>query len=225
MNLYLLLEGKRSEAALYPAWLASLDRPFARMMAVDEVAQSSGRSFYSFSANGYPSIVGTHLRNAVSDVSNYRGYDWLLVCLDVDESTAADRIEEVERIADEAGLGRTPVRLFVVPQARCIESWLLGNPYLIGSAPPPYLAELRDFYDVRRECPECMGRPRSWANHAQFHFHYAREAFKAKNIRYTKSNPGDAATPSYFSALRARTERDKESLPTFRRFLDFIESI
>ena len=211
MNLYLLLEGKKSEAKIYPAWLASFERPFARMMQVDDVLGSVGRSFFCFSANGYPSIVGGILRNAVEDVVNHPGYDWLVVCLDVDESSIDQRVREVELAAASAGLGRTPTRLFVVAQARCIETWLLGNPKLIGDAPPPYVAELRDFYDVRRYCPERMGHPRSWVNHAQFHFHYAREAFKAKRMRYSKSEPGDAATMSYFSALR---ETLNKSTPT-----------
>lgn len=225
MNLYFLLEGRRSEAMIYPSWLASIDRPFKRMMAIDDVIVSPGRSFFCFSANGYPSIVGGHLKNAISDIKKFPGYDWLIVCLDVDESTSDDRIREVEEKAKAAGLGTTATRLFVVAQSRCIESWLLGNPRLIGDAPPPYLAELRDFYDIRRLCPERMGKPRSWTNHAQFHFHYVREAFKAKHMCYTKSNPGDAATASYFASLRTRVERDPGCLPTFQRFVEFIEAI
>ena len=225
MNLYLLLEGKRSEAKIYPAWLASVERPFSRLMRVDDVRNSPGRSFYTFSANGYPSIIGEHLKNAVRDVQRIPGYDWLLVCLDVDEGSADDRIREVERNANAAGLDKTPVRLFVVPQSRCIESWLLGYPRLIGAAPPPYLAELRDFYDVRQGCPEAMGRPRSWPYHSQFHFHYLKEAFKARRMVYSKNNPGDAATASFFDSLRARISANPGQLPTMRRFVDFIESL
>lgn len=225
MNLYLLLEGKRTEAKIYPSWLACIERPFARMMSVDEVVHSTGRSFFSFSANGYPSIVGHHLENAIQDLKRYPGYDWLVVCLDVDESTAADRISEVEQKATQFGLDGLPVRLFVVAQSRCIESWLLGYPKLIGAAPPSYVAELRDFYDVRQSCPEAMGMPRSWQVHAQFHAHYLKEAFKAKNVRYAKADPGHASTKSYFDALCSRVLAQPGSLPTFRRFLTFITSI
>lgn len=225
MNLYLLLEGKRSEARIYPAWLAAFAMPFYRMMRVDDVLASSGRSFFSFSANGYPSIIGEHLKKAVKDVANYAGYDWLVVCLDVDESSVDQRVREVEEAAASAGLGATATQLFVVAQSRCIESWLLGNPKLIGDAPPPYLAELRDFYDVRKYCPERMGYPRNYINHAQFHFHYAREAFKAKRMRYSKSEPGDAATASYLSSLRSRVERDGDVMPTFQRFINFIDAL
>lgn len=225
MNLYILMEGKRSEAIIYPSWLSCLERPFSRFGHVEQVVGASGRNFFPFSANGYPSIIGGHLRNAIEDVRRFPGYDWLLVCLDVDEATADERILEVEQAARAAGIDELPVRLFVVPQARTIESWLLGNPRLIGSAPPPYVAELRDFYDVRSECPEAMGHPRSWGNHAQFHFHYLREAFKAKHMRYSKTHPGDAASGSYFDAIRSRSARDADALPTFKRFLRFIESV
>lgn len=223
MKLYFLLEGKRSEAKIYPAWLASLQRPFNRLMRVDDVHEDGARSFFSFSANGYPSIVSGHLRNAIADVRKHRGYDWLVVCLDTDEATALQRIAEVEAAAAE--LEGSATRLFVVAQSRCIESWLLGNPRLIGAAPPTYLAELRDFYDVRRGCPEVMGCPRSWPNHAQFHFHYLREAFKAKHMVYSKANPGDAATRTYFDALRSRIDRDGHCMATFRRFVDFVDNL
>lgn len=225
MNLYLLLEGKRTEAAIYPAWLASLDPPFTRLRRVNEVSASARRSFFCFSANGYPSIITSHLINAVKDVQSHPGYDWLVVCLDVDESTSAVRIAEVERNARAAGIDESPVRLFVVPQARCIESWLLGYRRLIGASPPPYVAELRDFHDVRTACPEAMGHPRSWPLHAPFHFHYLREAFKARRMLYSKANPGDAATSAYFQALRSRVREYPSQMPTLRRFLEFVDSL
>lgn len=223
MKLYLLLEGKRGEAKIYPAWLASLDRPYSRIMRVDERTEAGSRSFYSFSANGYPSIVTHHLQNAIEDIKQHGGYDWLVVCLDSDEASVAQRIAEVERAA--SGLHTTPTRLFASAQGRCIESWLLGNPKLIGAAPPTYVAELRDFYDIRVNCPEAMGHPRSWSNHAQFHFHYLREVFKAKKIVYSKSNPGDAATQTYFEALVGRLDRDPKCMPSLRRFVEFVRNI
>jgi hypothetical protein len=223
VRLYLLLEGKRSEAKIYPAWLASLDNPFEGLVRVDQPIGENERAFFCFSANGYPSIITTHLPNAIADLKKYPVYDWLLVCLDVDESSAESRISEVENAAKDLVNSRT--KIFVVPQSRCIESWLLGNPKLIGAAPPPYVAELRNFYDVRRNCPECMGFPRNWSNHAQFHFHYLKEVFKAKNMTYSKSNPGDAASFSYLKALVGRVERDATAMGSFQRFLRFISSI
>lgn len=224
MNLYLLLEGRRGEAKIYPAWLESLERPYQRISRVDHVNPSETRSYYSFSAEGYPSIIGSHLINAVKDVCRIPGYHWLIVCLDVDESTVDARVAEVEDVARRAGLDSSAVRLFVCAQNRCIESWILGNMRLIGGAPPPYLAQLRDFYDVRQMCPEQMGHPRSWRNHAQFHYHYVRQAFKAKRMLYSKRNPGDVASKSYLRALQARVDSDPNALPTFRRFLRFVEN-
>ena len=225
MNLYLLMEGRRGEAKVYPAWLASLDRPYTRLMKLSDVDPRGSRSFYPFSAEGYPSIVGHHLKNAVADVVNTPRFDWLVVCLDVDESSVVARIPEVEAVATSHGLDSSSVRLFVCPQDRCLESWVLGNSKIIGAAPPPYLNELLSFYDVRASCPEKMGHPRSWANHAQFHFHYAREAFKAKRLTYSKSNPGEVATASYLEALKARMARDANCMPSLRRFLEFVEAV
>ena len=54
MNLYFLVEGKRTENKVYPAWLKHLLPELQQVKNFDEVDKNN---FYLFSANGYPSII------------------------------------------------------------------------------------------------------------------------------------------------------------------------
>ncbi len=74
MNLYFLVEGKRSERRLYPAWLATLLPEHRR---VENVQDAAINNYYLISGEGYPSILGVHLPRAIKDCDSFPAYSQL----------------------------------------------------------------------------------------------------------------------------------------------------
>jgi len=70
------------------------------------------------------------------------------------------------------------------------------------------LSEFKRFYDVSEKDPEEMdcyeSNDYSFPNKAQFHEAYLKEMFLERNKRYTKLNPGIAATQEYLESLSER---------------------
>lgn len=89
MNLYLLVEGRRTEAKVYPAWIKHLI-PRMRQAKTPRDLNSKRGSFYLFSGNGYPRLLGDPLRRSIEDVNMAGRYDHLVVCLDADERTVSE---------------------------------------------------------------------------------------------------------------------------------------
>lgn len=61
--------------------------------------------------------------------------------------------------------------------------------------------------------------------HAQFHAAYLKELFKAKNINYSKKNPGDVLKPYYIEQLLKRIKDQNQHLPSFQTFIEFCNTI
>lgn len=62
MNLYFLVEGRRTEAKVYPKWLSHLLPHFSRVERFNEV---DDKNYFLISGEGNPSILDVHLPNAI----------------------------------------------------------------------------------------------------------------------------------------------------------------
>ena len=73
---------------------------------------------------------------------------------------------------------------------------------------PIYEVCFKSFYDVSDKDPEKMdcydSNDYSFSNKAKFHEAYLKEMFLERNQRYSKLNPGIAATKEYLGALSER---------------------
>lgn len=118
------------------------------------------------------------------------------------------------------------IELVIIVQNRCLETWFLGNRKIYSRQPQhnPLLDYTR-YYDVSADCPELMGKYRDFNTHAQFHEAYLKELFRAKNISYSKKNPGDVVQLYYFEQLIARIKAKNSHLRTFQLFVDFCNMI
>lgn len=61
--------------------------------------------------------------------------------------------------------------------------------------------------------------------HAQFHEEYLKELFRAKNINYSKNNPGDVIKFYYLEQLLYRIHDNQYHLLTFQDFVKFCHLI
>ncbi|MDJ1184835.1 hypothetical protein [Roseofilum casamattae] len=222
MNLYFLVEGNRTEKKLYPQWLEYLIPALKRVKYHDLVVQNN---YYLSSGGGYPGILDDALENAIDKIQEVRNYDYLVICVDADEDTVEERLDYIQTFMGEKklNLGNTELKLII--QNRCIETWLLGNKNIFSKQPNqrPLLDYVR-YYDVSQHDPELMG-DYGMRNHADFHFKYLQEVFRAKQISYTKRNPGDAGKQYYLEELLKRISSNPTHLPTFQSFVEFCKAI
>ena len=222
MNIYFLVEGKRTEAKVYPEWLSHLLPDLVRVQAPGEVNQ---KNYFLISGGGFPSLLDNHLRNSIEDVNSSGNYNYLVVCLDADEQTIPERVQEVNNFILREELKLKNCQLEIIVQNRCIETWFLGNKRAYPRHPVDReFIEYSGFYDVSLEDPELMGIFRDFNNHAQFHHQYLKKMLLEKNIRYTKVNPRGVVEPNYLNQLISRTEQTRH-LGSLKTFLDFCKLI
>jgi hypothetical protein len=223
MNIYFLVEGKRTERKVYPAWLAYLLPELQRVQSYDEVNKNN---YYLFSGEGYPSIIYDHIPNAIEDIRSIGKYNYFVVCLDAEESSVNDIREEVDSFLQSEKIEMGNTQMILIVQNRCIETWFLGNKKIYSRNPQnqPLLNYTR-YYNVETDCPEKMGKYQNFNTHAQFHEAYLKALFEEKRISYSKRNPGAVLQEYYLQELRKRTETQSEHLPSFQYFIEFCKMI
>ena len=219
MNLYFLVEGRRSEARIYPSWIARIAPNLTRVHFSDLAEENN---YFLFSAEGYPSVLQTHLKNAVADIRRVGRYDCLVVILDSEEYEKEERTAETQCALERCGVG-LPCRLEIVVQHRCIETWLLANRRLIPANPTSdTLRRYLNHFNVRIEDPEAMPKMAEFSTHAHFHLAYVKAAFEERRIVYSKRSPGHAADAAFVDQLRQRVADQPGQLRSFQRLLRIL---
>lgn len=218
MNLYFLVEGRRTERKVYPRWLSYLVPELTEVRSPDKAVKNS---YYVFSGNGYPSILDNHLVNSVADVNALGNYDYLVMCIDADEASVHERRAEVEKyISDNAVELKGSTKFILIIQNRCIETWCLGNKRVYKNNPKSStLIEYINFYNVKTNDPELIGNF-DFETHAQFHEAYLSEMLLERNMRYTKKHPQAVTDEAYLNELILRANSSPH-IETFKDFLDF----
>lgn len=224
MNLYFLVEGRRTEMRLYPRWLSQLLPHFTRVDYPDMVTKNS---YFLISGDGYPRLLDVALQNAVRDVNAVQNYDYLILCLDADEATVAERAAEVDSHRAELAEPLADATTFrIIVQNRCVETWLLGNRAILPRQPQDaVLRSYIDFYDVRASDPEGMGVAPGFDLHAEFHLAYLKAVFVERNIHYSKNNPGSAGDESHLQQLRLRTQQQPQALRSLQTLFELCDKI
>lgn len=223
MNIYFLVEGRRTEKKVYPKWISHL---IPELTEVKDPTLVGTNNFYLFNGNGYPSILDNHLRNSVEDVNELRKFNYLVMCIDSDEVEVEERKDEVMNFFQSNGISLIEETEFVlIVQNRCIETWCLANRKVFKRQPNG--EELRlfvEFYNVKNDDPELMGKLESHETHAQFHASYLTEMLAERNIKYTKSFPRGVVEEDYLTELIKRNSQSNH-IQTFRSFVDFCEKV
>jgi hypothetical protein len=230
MNLYILVEGKCTEYKIYPAWISQLAPHLKRVQQFD---QAGDDCYYIVSGYGLPSLIKNHLPNAIKDIAMCGCYDYLVVGLDAEEFSVGRRLNEVYQVIAEQGELAENLKVKVIVQNRCIESWMLGNRDIFVDSPKrKKLKEYVRYYNVKNKDPEMMPGfvPRRhymphFSTIARFHTDYLQEIFKERNMFYAKRNPKYATKPEFLNDLIKRAAQKPEQLETFRSFYEFFSSL
>lgn len=220
MNIYLLVEGRRTEKRVYTNWFLGSIPLLEESAAFDEVGDNS---LFCFSGEGFPSVIERALPNAVRDIRDVNRYDALVLVFDCDDNDVdALRGRALQVVEDSGGLPPR-IEFVIVLQKRCIESWFLGNKRFVPRvAQSSDLIDCKRFFDVTLDCPEQMSAPATFSGSiSAFHLHYLKAAFRERHLTYSKARPSEAASLNYLGGLRARYEEGH--LPGMAALFDFFD--
>lgn len=226
MNLYIIVEGDKTELQVYPAWMKYLAPQLNR---IDDAWDVSDNTYYMFSGGGIPSIYN-HIIHSIQDINaiNSRGdakYDILMVCIDTEED---DRQVIENRISSDIAsnsLKFNDFEIVVFEHKVCMETWFLGNQNIFKRNPQDVTyREYIQFYNVADCDPELMGTPNDEWTKAQFHYRYLRKMFSERHMKYSKTNTTEVEKQTYLDQLISRY-KETNDIGSFGRWYDFIRSL
>ena len=218
MNMYLLVEGSRTEKEVYPRWLSILAPALSQVFDPFGVVKDN---FYLFSSNGYPGIKGD-IHAAALDINKAGVYDYFLICLDSDDNDVDDKRREIEDAVYSLDLCLS-AKLFVIVQCRCIETWFLGNREKFPRRTDSEFYSYSKFYNVSRYNPEFMEKPYWFSGSAsQFHSIYLKKMLAEQGKHYTKKNPYCVCSKAYVRELKKRVKNTMH-LRSLKYFFDFCD--
>lgn len=224
MNVYFLVEGKRTERKIYPRWLSIL---VPELKFVDFFDEIDSNSYKIFSGDGFPHLIHKHLKASIEDVNEDGNYDYFVICLDSDDCSVEARVNEVHNFLNENDIKLNEnIEFRIIVQNKCIESWLLGNRNIFKSNPTDTnLVKAIKFYNVSENDPEFMEKPDSFAGStADFHYHYIKGILAERNISYTKRNPRDVVEEHYLKQLIKRSQ-ETNHIKSFTNFIEFCAEL
>ncbi len=189
---------------------------------------------------------------AIQDINIYAGFDSLVLCIDSEELSVAEKITEIQtelaRILRHQkyqykSLPKT-CNFTIIVQQVCIETWFGGNTNLIEIADEfetETLQAYKTHFDVSTQNPEEMPllETTNYNTKAQFHERYFREIIEVlktrcrnkdfygvKNISYSKGKPHIITKNIHFLYhLQERLRVQPTHLQTFKIFSAFCESL
>lgn len=217
-----MVEGKRTESIVYPAWLSILVPELERIY--DPFAVKDNQ-YYLFDGGGYPNILKDMI-NAIHDINDIGRFDYFVVCLDADDESISRRVNTVKNKIAEEGVVPS-CKVIVIVQKKCIETWFLGNRDLYtpkGKARSTF-RKYADFYNVSMLDPEHMEKPFYFSEStAQYHYRYLEAMLREKGLRYTKGKPYCVCGDGYINSLLKRINTT-DDLNSFRFFINFCSRI
>jgi hypothetical protein len=224
MNIYFLVEGKKTEIKVYPQWLNFLIPMLKRVSYYDEVVENN---YYIFSGNGFPSLLDNHLRSCILDINKHKKYDYFVICLDADDAMIEERKNEILQFMKNNKLNlRKKTKLEIIVQNKCFETWFLGNPKIYKPNPSnDFLKECVLHYNVKSNDPELMTKLDWYENSvSDFHTTYLREMLAERNVRYSKNNPNEVVEEYYLNELINRNNKTNH-ISSFKSFIDFCQTV
>lgn len=226
MNLYIIVEGNKTELQVYPAWIKCLAPQLKRIENAWDVSQNT---YYLFSGGGIPSIYN-HIVHAIEDINTIHAegkskYDILMVCMDTEEGEREEITTHIKNDLQNNQLTPDHFKLLVFEHKVCMETWFLGNQTVFKRNPQDEtFLQYIQFYNVADLDPEQMGTPNPEWTKAQFHYNYLKKMFNERHMRYTKKNTEEIEKKTYLEQLITRYEKTND-IPSFGRWYRFISSL
>ncbi len=224
MNIYFLVEGKRTEMKVYPKWLSYLVPELQKVQWHYQVVKNN---YCIFTGDGFPSLLYTQLKNSVEDVNASDCFDYFVICLDADEQSIEACKQEILNFMSEEKIVLNPnTRFEIIVQNKCLETWFLANPKIFKKNPnSAFLRECIAFYNVKKDDPELMGKlPDFEGSTSVFHSSYLQDLLAERNVTYSKKNPQSVVEEYFLRELILRNQKTNH-IQSFQHFIQFCEQI
>jgi len=218
MNLYFVVEGRRTEKSLYKYWVSYLCPQLNLVSHISELTQDN---FSIISGEGQPGYF-EKIKNAFLDIASLSNVDYLFICVDSEDLLYNDKREQIDNfVSDECPA--VDCQIVIIIQNHCIETWLMGNKRInIDNASDPELISYRDYYNVNVDDPEGL-EPIDHRSIGEFTGRYLKLMLKEKGVSYSKKHVGKVGNKGYFKQLVRRYEQDGH-INSFGYFLENMAS-
>lgn len=214
MNIYLVVEGKKTEPIVYPKWIKYINPRYRVVQDIDKVLENN---IYLISGEGYPSYFEV-IEAGAFDVSENRQFDRLVIAVDSEDMTYSEKRTEITDFVDDLSVN---IEYRVVVQHFCIETWALGNRYIVPRhSDNERVKRFREIWDVLKYDPQGLPPLDEDHNRAQFAELYLSALLNSrhKNLTYSKRNPKVLLNRKYFDRVKSRLE-DTCHITSFNDFL------
>jgi hypothetical protein len=234
MNLYFLVEGL-SESEFYPKFVEYYLGDL--LSKVNFPTDAISNNYYLIGNGGYPFIYtgpkypvdsAAALKNAILDVNNNPVFNYLIICLDADEMTIDERINEfntyIQKYTNEGVTLNNHCEYTLIVQNKCIETWFLGNRKMYKKNPSsePLISYSR-YYNVSIDDPELMGNFSNEFSPQDFHHQYLREMIRERTRKsYKKETPMKVIDVFYLDQLHKRISNKNAHLASLINLVDLL---
>ena len=216
MNISVIVEGATGSKRIYRNWIPLIN---PNITYVETVSGITRNNFAITAAYGYPQYFDM-IDRAIDDVNHFHNIDRLVIAVDSEDSSCADKYIEV---ADFVASKTCRAQIFIIIQHFCIETWALANKRVCKLNPcNNVLIKYKRFFDVRQRDPELLPPyPKEELNRAQFAERYLRAILNEwnRNLGYSKHNPKALLSRSYFDQVKNRFDTTAH-IRSFATFLD-----
>ncbi len=215
MNLYVIVEGERTEKTVYEKWIKFVN---PRLQKVTDLSKIDENNYILYAGSGYPCYFDI-ICAGIEDVNNYDNIDRLVIAVDSEEMSYQEKYQEISEF-----LVDKPCRaqIQIIIQHFCIETWALGNRSIISRNPQnERLRRFVQHFDIAHNDPELLSPPPyENLNRAQFAFKYLKTAVneKYRNLSYSKTDPKILLPRQYFDKIKRRFE-ETQHIQSFGSFL------
>ncbi len=210
MNLYFLVEGRRTEKKVYQSWISQV---FSDLKKADLISEVRRDNYRLFSIEGNTDRVD-NIERALAEINRHNSsaaeegrepFDHLFICLDAEDVGFEIRLAQIESLV--AGKVE-PTHCHAIVHCCCIETWFLGNRKMMKRNPQSErLRRWKEFYDVSVNCPESMECHSDFRVKAEFHLEYLKEMLRERGLSYSKYKPNVVLKNTYLRALVGRYEK------------------
>lgn len=210
MNIYVVVEGERTEKLVYASWISILNPDLTQAIRLEDVDHNK---YFIEGGGGLPylfQIIEGAIENIITISTNgYQLFDRLVVVVDSENLTMAEKDQEIrDFINEKCALNKCVIDYRIIVQHFCFEAWALGNRQLKkGNIQSSTLRKYIADYDVSRLDPELLP-PRSseQLNRAQHAKKYLRLFLNEKYPKqgYSETNPGPLCHVKYLRKIDER---------------------
>jgi hypothetical protein len=215
MNLYVLVEGNKTEKKVYESWLGYL---FPEHESVERLEDVDQAHIFFRRGGGYPHYLQM-IEAALEDIEQHGNFDHLLICADAEEDDPEVKRRELDRKIEK---GPHFHAVTTIVHNCCIETWFLGHQKVFPRNPEGDFQDYLEFYNVCEDDPERMPKPEDYITTAGFHEEYLDAMFHEKEglNGYNKRRPGIVRNDSYLMELKRR-RADTDHLDSFGTFVEW----